>query len=129
MKENFYSNDIIEGYLEDGISYGKFKVKVFDLEAAKIAVKSRLEISNGVAYPTLADARGVTSISKEARDYFASPEGTVLLLASALLLDSVLNRFLGNFFLQINKPTIPLKLFTEEKEALKWLQQFKTKPA
>jgi len=127
MKELFFSNDIIEGYLENGISYGKFKVKVIDLETAKVAVASRIAISNGVAYPILADARHVSSITKEARDYFASTEGTGLMLASALLLDSVLNRFLGNFFLQINKPKIPLKLFTDENEALKWLEQYKSK--
>jgi hypothetical protein len=125
MRELLYNTDVVEGYLEDGIFVAVFKVRKFDIEAAKITVKKRLEASHGVSYPLLIDARNVQSITKEARDYFASDEGVSLLLASALILDSVLGKFLGNFFLQINKPKTPLKLFIDEKEAMKWLQQFK----
>ena len=77
----------------------------------------------------LVDGRDVSSITKEARDYFAKDDGIKLLLASALVADSVLGKFIGNFFLQINKPILPLRLFTDEKEAYKWLQQFKPKKA
>jgi hypothetical protein len=125
MRELLYKTDVVEGYMDDGIFIAVFKVKKFDLDAAKDTVKKRLEASNGIAYPLLIDARQVQSITKEARDYFASDEGVSMLLASALILDSVLGKFLGNFFLQINKPKTPLRLFIDEKEALKWLQQFK----
>jgi hypothetical protein len=125
MRELLYKSDVVEGYLDDGIFIAVFKVKKFDLDAAKITVQKRLEASKGISYPLLIDARNVQSITKEARDYFASEEGVSLLLASALILDSVLGKFLGNFFLQINKPKTPLKLFIDEKEAFKWLQQFK----
>ncbi len=125
MKTPLYNNDVVEGYMLDGIIVASFKVKIFDLDAAKIAVKERIDACKGESYPLLVDARDVSSITKEARDYFASPEGTVLISASALVLDSVLNRFLGNFFLQINKPKVPLRLFTNIEDAVKWLQQFK----
>jgi len=129
MKELLFSNDILDGHLDDGIMVLKFKVKKFDLEAAKVVVASRLEASNGISYPMLVDGRDVSSITKEARDYFAKDDGIKLLLASALVADSVLGKFIGNFFLQINKPILPLRLFTDEKEAYKWLQQFKPKKA
>jgi len=127
MKEELFSNDILDGHLDDGIMVLKFKVKKFDLDAAKVAVAARLEASKGVSYPMLVDGREVSSISKEARDYFATDDGVKDLLATGLVAESVLGKFIGNFFLQINKPKLPLRLFTDEKEAYKWLQQFKPK--
>jgi len=127
MKEVILDNDVIEVSVDDGIMWGRFKVKIFDFEAAKVAVATRIEACKGQPYPLLIDARYVSSITKEARDYFASPEGTSLVIASCLVLDSVLGRFLGNFFLQISKPKVPLKLFTNTEDAVSWLQQFKPK--
>ena len=127
MKELLFSNDSADGHLEDGIMVIKFKVKNFDVEAAKVTVASRLEVSKGISYPMMVDGREVSAISKEARDYFAIGDGASLLLATALVIDSVLGRFIGNFFLQINKPKVPIRLFADDKEAIKWLQQFKPK--
>jgi hypothetical protein len=127
MKELLYSVDVVDGFLDDGILIIEFKVKKFDLDAAKTTVVKRLEASKGVAYPVLIDAREVQSISKEARDYFASPDGVSMVKASALVLDSVMGKFLGNFFLTINKPKVPLKLFTDADSAREWLNQFKGK--
>lgn len=127
METKYHENAYIKGWIKDGIIYAVFKIKEVDLEAAIACVKMRLDTSQGVSYPSFIDVRAVKSISKEARDYFASDEGSKDLVASAFLIDSVIGKFTGNFFLQINKPKIPLKLFTTESEALKWLQQFNTK--
>ena len=126
MKKLLLGNDIIDLYIDDGIIVAKFKVREFNLESAKIGVSSRLEASNNVAYPMLLDGRNVKSITKEARDYLASAEGSSLLLATALVSNSVLGKFIANFFLQVNKPKIPLKFFTDEDEAMKWLIQYKS---
>jgi hypothetical protein len=45
-------------------------------------------------------------------------------LASVLLLDSAVGKFMGNFFLAINKPPIPIKIFTSGTEAYTWITQF-----
>jgi hypothetical protein len=42
--------------------------------------------------------------------------------ATALFVDAPVSQLLANFFLRVNKPTIPTKMFTSETEALKWLQ-------
>ena len=127
MKESFLENDTLKCWHEDGILHAAFQVPVLDLAGTKIAVDLRVKVSNATSFPMLVDARKVKSITKESRDYLASDEGTKYLLATGLLLDSTIGRFLGNFFLQINKPKVPLKLFTDETEALNWLGQFKKK--
>jgi len=72
----------------------------------------------------LIDARNVKSITKEARDYLASAEGTRYVTAAGLLLESYLGKIMGNFFLQINKPSLPTKMFSNKKEAIEWLTQY-----
>ena len=50
-------------------------------------------------------------------------EGAECITASALLVESALSRMIGNIFLTINKPDVPVKLFTNEQEAKKWLME------
>ena len=120
VKENQY----MRCWIEDGIIHAIFKPEVLDLEAAKECVKLRLELSEGLTYPFMADGRGVQNITKEARDYFASDIGVRGVAASALLTESVAGKFIGNFFLQINKPKVPVRLFTNDTDAVNWLKNF-----
>jgi len=41
----------------------------------------------------------------------------------ALLIASPLSRVLGNFYLRINRPETPTRLFSSEEEAGAWLRQ------
>jgi hypothetical protein len=71
------------------------------------------------ARPTLVDIRGAKGIDREARTYYASAASAS---AVALLIGSPLTRLIGNVFIGFGKPTLPVRLFTSEAEALAWLQ-------
>ncbi len=70
------------------------------------------------------DMTAVFEISKEARDYFANERTASIQRATALLIGSVVSRTIGNFFLGLNNPITPTKLFTDPQEAIKWLRTF-----
>jgi len=72
----------------------------------------------------LIDMTTVTEIAKEARDYFANERTSSIQRATALLINSPVSRIIGNFFMGLNKPISPTKLFTDPQEAIKWLQTF-----
>ena len=74
--------------------------------------------------PMLVDVRTVSAIDREARAHLAGPEGARINSAVALLVGSPLSQAIGNFFLGLNKPLIPCRLFTTEPEALAWLRGF-----
>ena len=95
------------------------------LAIAKEIVKTRLEYINGTAYPTLIKDHGLVSLDKEARDFLSSPEGSLGVTAAALMVHSVFNTFLGNFFLKVTQPKIPAKIFTDQSKALEWLNTYK----
>lgn len=94
-----------------------------DLDIATHCVNSRLRFSKGVSYPLLVSLKGVRSVNKEARDYLAE-DGSRLITAGALLINSPLTKILGNIFLRINNPSSPARLFTDEAEAITWLKKY-----
>lgn len=113
---------------EDGILRGKYNASLtIDIDVAKAAVEYRKKLTNYKQAPILVDSRGVIEITKEARNYFSSDEGYQLLSAAAILIESKFTSYLANFFLNVNlkKTPVPIKLFTSETEALKWLENYR----
>lgn len=110
---------------EQGVIYCIFTPDLdMNIEVAKYCVAERIAFSNGRSYPCLINMQGIKSFTKEARDYMAV-EGSACIKAGALVVNTPLSRMLGNMFLAINKPAVPTKLFTDEKQAEEWLQQYK----
>ncbi len=72
----------------------------------------------------LIDMTSVTEMSKEARDYFANERTASIQRATALLIGSPVSRVIGNFFMGLNKPISPTKLFTDPGKAIQWLHTF-----
>lgn len=108
---------------EDGIVRTKVK------RDAEVVIEDAMENSKAVnafyvdaKFPLLIDARGIKSISREARSFFTTNGRETSTMAFGILIDSSVSKVVGNFFLGINKPAVPTKLFTNEAEALKWLK-------
>jgi hypothetical protein len=121
MKCNVIENRSVLCWQEDCILFGVFKTARIDLATAMVAVESRSTAGENTPMHFVVDARKVKSISKEAREYLASEEGTHNVIATALIFDSDIGIFLGNFFLKINKPKVPLRIFSNYDEGVQWL--------
>nr|WP_187262283.1 hypothetical protein [Pontibacter beigongshangensis] len=70
------------------------------------------------------DITKVKKSTKEARDFMAN-EGNEQVTASAILVTSPVLRMMANFYISVNKPKNPSRMFTDKREALEWLAQFK----
>jgi hypothetical protein len=75
-------------------------------------------------FPILIDARGIKSMSYEARQHFSARGRDSKTNAFGIIIGSTVSRVLGNFYLGINKPAVPTKLFDNEESAVNWLKQF-----
>src|SRR4051812_492651 len=96
------------------------------LADAKDQVAQQRTMLDGKPLPFLMDIRRVRSLSRDARAYFATREAAEVFAATALLISSPLSRAVGNFFLGLNKPSMPTRLFTSEADALAWLEQYRS---
>jgi hypothetical protein len=94
------------------------------LEDALENTKSVLKVSNGIKYPMMVDTREIRSISKEARDHFSMRNRNGNVNSIAVLIGSPVSVVVGNFFMGLNKPAVPTKLFTTPEKAFKWLEKF-----
>lgn len=111
---------------EDGIARTKVKagseVKLEHAKENSVVVNS-FYIDR--KFPLLIDSRGIKSISRDARNFFTTNGRKTNTLAFAIIIDSSISKVIGNFFLGINKPGVPTKLFLDESNALEWLSKLK----
>jgi hypothetical protein len=91
-------------------------------EAQKIVHSMRV-LGGGIRRPVLVDFRGMRSMDREARDYFAGPETAAVISAAAILVDSSLETAIGNLFTRLGKSLVPTRLFTSEPRAVAWLKK------
>lgn len=125
MKENYFENEFAEFWIENGIMFFIYKrgVKVNQRVAERV-VSDRIKLQNGVAYPVFCDMTGIKDSDKAGRDYLAK-EGSALVTAVAALIDSPVTKIMLNFYLNINRPITPTRMFTVKSEALAFLESYK----
>lgn len=113
----FKTSFVPEGYIQTVVKSGS-EISLADAEKNTEAV---VELSKGSNYPILVDLREIKSISKEARDHFSMRGRKPHVTAISMLVNSPVSKIVGNFFLGLNKPTVPTRLFTSQKEAINWV--------
>lgn len=116
-------NELIHIKLEKKILIGVFKTEHIDLENAQKIVNSRIKATKGQLHLLLANIMVVKSVTRPAREFFASEEGCEGIIATAMITNSPVGNLIGNFYININKPLRPVKLFSDEQKAKKWLLQ------
>lgn len=122
--EQSFRNEHLDIWIENGILYVTHHAEILTLSIVMEGVKQRLILMNGKKLPMLSDIRKIKFAEKEVRTYLAQPIGSEGLTAGAMIVRSVFQETIGNLFIHFNKPLVPAKLFTDKKEAIKWLKRF-----
>ena len=113
----FYSNGIVHySYLPD----------------AEVDVKEHLEnhcalvelVGKEKKYPILMDADDFINFTSEARALVRKLEPETPIAARAMVTQSLGQRLLSRFYISIHKPCVPMKIFSNHEEGLKWLRQY-----
>lgn len=118
------------------IKFNYAKVQLFDTKIVRIEVAGDVVIgkeqakemteaigvlSKGKEILVMICADEISRFNKEAMAYSASPEGLKFTIGDALVVKSMTQRITANLYLLMNRPRKPSKIFTSEKEAIKWL--------
>jgi hypothetical protein len=91
----------------------------------RLATEAIGKVGEGKRYPLLIIAGKDSTMDTEAMAFLANAENTPYTLAVGILIVSVSQKLLANFYLKFNKPKKATKMFTKMEEAAKWLEQFK----
>lgn len=121
---SYLNNAFATIYVSKGILYVICKpTEMVTLSMAKSMIKARLELQNGVPFPIFCDTRFMQNSDNAAREYFAH-EGMILAKAVALLVNHQATEALMKYFLRINKPVVPTKIYENETEAVEFLKTY-----
>lgn len=82
------------------------------------------QMRQGKRRPILGDIRKTGPVDAEGRKFYANVEAKDLISAVALLVESPISRVVGSLFLGLNRPPVPIRIFTSEQQALEWLRGF-----
>jgi hypothetical protein len=91
-----------------------------DREAAMACEAEVEKLGDAQQMLYLVDIRDMGSIDRRAREYFT--EHGSYYRAVALVAGSAATRMMANFFLRLNRGDLPVRMFTDEAEAIAWLQ-------
>lgn len=109
----------------DGIMYIRISPeKEETVELVKKMVEKMGEMVNYKKVPMLAKHEEFALPGKANRDYWATKEACPYSKADAFMINSPAMKLIANFYLKINKPERPTKMFTDENEAINWLKTF-----
>jgi hypothetical protein len=129
MDSSVIENKTASIWLENPVVRVKIKpgaeVRLEDAEEHIAAVEG---LCAGRRLPLLTDIRAVRSTSREARLAYGGERSERLLCALAILVESPISRAIGNFFIGLNRPSLPTKIFTSEQAALGWLKEHELLP-
>ncbi|NDP27743.1 MAG: hypothetical protein GZ087_10005 [Flavobacterium sp.] len=124
MEIDSFENEFARFWIEGTILYFIYKDSVnINLAAAECIVADRIQFQNDVAYPVFCDARGIVSMDKPARDYLAK-SGSLLTKAVGLLVSEQVSVMVSYFYLKINKPNVPTRLFTDQLAAIVFISNY-----
>jgi hypothetical protein len=83
-----------------------------------------LERLNSIKAPVLFIANEFSLPSKESREYLAKKESLPYSLADAYVINSFPQKIAANFYLKVNKPARPTKMFNNREDAIIWLKTY-----
>jgi len=110
---------------EDGILYVRLKPgSQVTLDDAQASLRVTDELAGNRRIAVLVDARPARSITRDARIAFSDSESRRNTIAQAIVVASGVSRAMGSFFIGLNRPAFPVRLFTAEAEAVAWLKGF-----
>lgn len=64
------------------------------------------------------------SVSKEVRDYSNHPDNAKMILAEAIVVQSMAHKIMANFIKNFYKTPMQIKIFNDEESAVNWLSSF-----
>jgi hypothetical protein len=128
-EEQIIATDVVAPYYlylrADGIMYIRISPeKEETVELVKEMVKKMGEMTGHKQVPMLARHEEFALPGKANRDYWAKKESCPYSKADAFMIKSTAMQFIANFYLRINKPERPTRMFVNEDDAIQWLKTF-----
>ncbi len=105
---------IVENYIRSGM--------LIEAEDLVLLKKISSEIAGNKPYVLLIVTGELATYTKEARELSASKAFIDKAVAKAVLIESIAQKIIGNFYLKVSKPYLQTRLFSDREKAIDWLK-------
>lgn len=96
----------------------------FDIVEQMEHLEAIKKLTNNKKTPFVVTAGENVTITKDARDNAILIEDLSPVCASAIVVQNIAYRLLAEFYIKIQKPKQPYKIFTDREKAFEWCKQF-----
>ena len=118
------STSILERTGEGIVIVRKKKNCYVDLDGAKEDYEAHQKLAGNSPSPVMLVMNEMLNASAEAREFFSLPLHAEYRLAEAYVVNNLAIRMLVTFYMRTVKKTYPIKIFSREDDAMKWLRTF-----
>lgn len=123
VKREIVEARIAQIWKKDGFCHVKIKDKaVIDVDDVKELDNVVKRLMGERKSLIIADLSQIRYVTFEARKYRAIAEFSGHIGALALIIENPIAQVIGNFFIGINKPQFPVKLFHSKSNGVGWLR-------
>lgn len=98
-----------------------------EVEDIKALMQAKDKLCGGKPHTTVFVAGNYSSLSQEARAFASTKEAYGAAIAKSIVAKSLSTRLMGNFFIRFNNPPAPTRLFSNEADAIAWLNEMRDK--
>jgi len=113
---------------ENGIGHQYFKDNtVLDVPEQLENLEAIKSVTSMKPTPFVVSAGKNVMITKDARDNAILIEPLSPINASAIVVQNLAYRLIAEFFIKVQKPKMPYKIFTDKQNAYEWCKQFVVK--
>jgi hypothetical protein len=108
---------IVENVVKEGV--------VIDKTDIVQLIKANKKMCASTKHCVLITSNSFASITKEARKLSAGKKSQQpkQVVAKAVVVNNLGHKLIGNFYVNVNKPNIKTKIFSERTKAIDWLQK------
>ncbi len=100
------------------------KSSLIDLQECRDVMNAYEQLLEKKKYPLLHVVEDYVQVTNDARNFGSSEEGLRFSAAEAFVINSLAHKLLANFYLRVNKPSVPTKFFSNKADAEFWLRKF-----
>ena len=122
-KVNVIETRAAQVWKKEGICYvrikNKSRVNLDDVMETDIVFE---KFADGEKLLILADISQIRYVTFEARKYRATSPLNDQIMALVLIINNPVAKLIGNFFIGMNKPQFPVKLFNSKSDGVDWLR-------
>lgn len=110
---------------ENGIGFQYFKDNtILDVPEQMENLEAIIKVTGNKPTPFVIYAGKNVIITKDARDNAIPLESKSPINASAIVVQNLAYRLIAEFFIKVQKPKNPYKIFTDKESAIEWCKQF-----